>query len=135
MTTLTDELPYGVIARYSATDYLKAVTKHDVPLSDCGYYAAWIDSDGFVLAVDYHHAAGEYGTCYERGWVRVVVAYQLGSETSLSGEGINAKQLRTFAKLFDGRESSAGYLDMTMSRRICGRFNSVDELCQKLQEA
>lgn len=60
-------------ARLDPDEYVAAVKREDIPVSYSGYYAAYIDTDGDILALEEHAVLGSYTRNYKQGRVRLVV--------------------------------------------------------------
>lgn len=62
-----------IVGRFRPQEFVRKVKNVEVPISNMGYHAAYLDPEGTVVALTAHSALGDYEDNYAKGWIRLVV--------------------------------------------------------------
>jgi hypothetical protein len=88
---------YGI---YDTEGFMGDVNNGDIARSACGYYAAWIATDGRIHSVDAHVSLrGNYNDAFAEGFVRIMFDMRPGFGIELRDRKLTMAQCATIETL------------------------------------
>lgn len=118
---------YGV---YDVEGFMSDVNNGDIGRSECGYYAAWIATDGRIHAVSNHTALrGNYADAFAEGFVRIMFDMRPGFGIEMRDRKLSLAQCETI-------ESWSVFCDHEWSYDYKGtyrRFTSVSSFNENIR--